>query len=137
MNWPSEPWRQAAYDLLPSFRDLVERAEDVSMLWIELSDLKIEAPADRQLSDDEISSLFRYASWCLSAGDEKCQNAALVEFYEMLPMNSHIRGKLHDHLSMEDFLGLKEIFEHNLSKEEHEKFIQEFMRNARQREDLS
>jgi len=128
-----EPWRQAAYELLPSFRDLVERAEDVGMLWIELSDLKIEVMDRSPLSDDEVSGLFRFASWCLLSQDEKCQNAALIEFYEMVPLNPHIRTKLHNHLSVEEFLGLKEIFEYNLSKEEHEKFVGEFMTNAGQR----
>jgi len=130
MNTSVEPWRQVAYELLPSFRELVERAEDVSMLWIELSDLKIE-PMDETLSDDEISGLFHYASWCLLSKDEKCQNAALIDFYERLPLNQ-LRTNLHNHLSVEDFLGLKEIFEYNLSKEEHGKFVEEFMRNARQ-----
>lgn len=134
MKMSIEPWRQAAYELLPSFRELVERAEDVSMLWIELSDLKIEAMDEGPLSDGEISGLFHYASWCLLSEDEKCQNAALIDFYEMLPVNPHLRTNLHNHLSVEDFLGLKEIFEYNLSKEEHEQFVEEFMTNAGQRE---
>ena len=129
-----EPWRKAANELLPTFRDLVEGAEDVSMLWIELSDLKIESMDESPLSDDEISNLFRYASWCLLSGDQKCQNAALIDFYERLPLNPRIRNDLHKHLSVEDFLGLKEIFEYNLSKEEHEKFVEEFMRNAGRKE---
>ena len=129
-----EPWRAAANEILPTFRDLVERAEDVSMLWIELSDLKIEMD-ESPLTDDEISNLFRFASWCLSCGDEKCQNAALIDFYERLPVIPRIRSQLHKHLSAEDFIGLKEIFEYNLSKEEHEKFVEEFMRNAGQRKE--
>ena len=132
MNMSIEPWRQAAYELLPSFRDLVERAEDVGMLWIELSDLKIDMMDQSPLSDEEVSSLFRFASWCLLSKDEKCQNAAIIDFYEQLPLNPHIRSKLHHHLSVEHFLGLKEIFEYNLTKEEHEKFVSEFMTNAGQ-----
>ena len=128
-----EPWRQAAYEFLPSFRDLVERADDVGMLWIELSDLKIDVMDQSPLSDDEVSGLFRFASWCLSSKDEQCQNAALISFYEQLPLNPHIRTKLHNHLTVEHFLGLKEIFQYNLSKEEHEKFVAEFMGNAGQR----
>ena len=131
MNMSVEPWRQAAYELLPSFRELVERAEHVGMLWIELSDLRIEAMDETTLSNDEISDLFRYASWCLLSNDEKCQNAALQDFYERLPLNQ-LRANLHNHLSVDGFLGLKEIFEYNLSKEEHEKFVEEFMRNASQ-----
>jgi hypothetical protein len=129
-----EPWRAAAYEVLPTFRDLVERAEDVSMLWIELSDLKIEME-ESPLSDDEISSLFRFASWCLSSRDEKCQNVAIIEFWERLPVIARIRSQLHKHLSVDDFNGLKEIFEYNLSKEEHEKFVEEFMGNASQRKE--
>jgi hypothetical protein len=130
-----EPWRQAAYELRPTFRDLVERAEAASMLWIELSDLKIEAVDESPLSDDEISNLFRYASWCLLSGDEKSQNAALIDFYERLPVIPRIRSQLHEHFSVEDFNGMKEIFEYDLSKEEHKEFVEEFMRNAGQRKE--
>jgi hypothetical protein len=83
----NEPWRQAAYDLLPTFRDRVEAAEDVGMLWIELWDCEVAGSA-AQITETEISSLFSYASWCLLSGDEKCQNAAIVDFYEMLPTNA-------------------------------------------------
>ena len=121
--------------MLPTFRDLVEEAENVRMLWIELSDLKIEIE-ESPLSDDEISNLFRFGSWCLSSGDEESASAAVVDFYEMLPVVPRMRSQLHKHLSVEDFIGLKEIFEYNLSKEEHEAFVEEFMRNASQQTKL-
>jgi hypothetical protein len=57
----NEPWRQAAYDLLPTFRDRVEAAEDVGMLWIELWDCEVAGSA-AQITETEISSLFSYAS---------------------------------------------------------------------------
>ena len=106
------------------------------MLWIELSDLKIEM-GESSLSDDEISNLFRFASWCLLSGEEKCQNAAIIEFYERVPVVPVIRSQLHKHLSVDDFIGLKGLFEYNLSKEEHQKFVEEFMKNAGQRKETS
>ena len=87
-----EPWRQAAYDLLPTFRDLIDDAEDVGMLWIELWDCEVAGTRNEPVTEEEISSLFSYASWCLLSGDEKCQNAAIVNFYEMLPTDAHIRS---------------------------------------------
>jgi hypothetical protein len=129
-----EPWRQAAYDLLPMFRDRVEAAEDVGMLWIELWDCEV-AGSDERITETEISSLFSYASWCLQSGDEKCQNAAIVDFYEMLPTNACMRSNLQKYLSVEDFLGLKNLFEYHLSEEEHVKFVQEFMNKASQEEE--
>lgn len=117
------------------FRDRINEAEDVGMLWIDLS-AELENPAreplylDGPLDAETIASLFRYASWCLSSGGEKAQTAAIVDFYEMLPVIPRIRGDLHMYLSAEEFLGLKELFEYNLSKEEHEELIREFLAEA-------
>jgi hypothetical protein len=118
-----EPWRKAAYELLPTFRDGVESAEDVETLWIELWDCEVSGINDERITEEHISSLFRFASWCLLSGDEKCQNAAIVHFYEMLPTNARIRSNLQKYLSVEDFLGLKNLFEYHLSKEEHVKSL--------------
>jgi len=125
-----EPWRKAAYELLPTFRDGVESAEDVETLWIELWDCEVSGINDERIRDEQISSLFSFASWCLLSGDEKCQNAAIVSFYEMLPTNARIRSNLQKYLSVEDFLGLKNLFECHLSKEEHVKFVEEFTYKA-------
>ncbi|MCM3872565.1 MAG: hypothetical protein ND895_17925 [Pyrinomonadaceae bacterium] len=125
-------WRQAAYEFLPMFRDRVDNAEDVGMLWNELWDCEVEGIRDEPLTEEAISSLFGYASWCLLSDDEKCQNAAIISFYEMLPTNARVRTNLHSHLSVKDFLGLKELFEYHLSKEEHVKFIEEFLGKASQ-----
>jgi len=125
-----EPWRKAAYELLPTFRGRVEAAEDVETLWIELWDCEVSGLSDERITEEQISSLFSFASWCLLSGDERCQNAAIVDFYEMLPANTRIRGNLQKYLSVEDFLGLKNLFEYHLSKEEHLKFVEEFMNKA-------
>ncbi|HEV8366912.1 MAG TPA: hypothetical protein VGQ39_03085 [Pyrinomonadaceae bacterium] len=127
----TEAWRQAAYELLPAFRDRVEAAEDVSMFWIELWDCEVEGVENQSLSDAKIASLFRFASWCLLSDDEKCQGAAIVNFYEMIPTNLSIRQNLTKHLSVDDFIGLQRLFEHNLSKAEHAEFVQEFMTKAK------
>jgi hypothetical protein len=127
-----EPWRQAAHDLLPTFRDRVDDAEDVGMLWIDLWDCEVVGIRDAPVTEEEISSLFSYASWCLLSGDEKCQSAAIVNFYEMLPTNARIRSNLHKHLSVEDFLGLKNLFEYHLSEKQHLEFVEEFMNRAAQ-----
>jgi len=130
-----EGWRQAAYEIIPMFRGRIDEAEDVGMLWIDIS-TELENSADEPLylsrtpDEETIASLFRYASWCLLSGDEKAENAAMVEFYEMLPVVPRIREDLHKYLSTEEFLGLKALFEYHLSKEEHEEFIREFLSRA-------
>lgn len=101
------------------------------MLWIDLG-IEVDGIRAERFSEEAISSLFRYASWCLLSDDEECQNAAIVNFYEELPKNARIRRNLHNYLCVEDFLGLKELFEHNLSKTEHVSFIEEFLREASQ-----
>jgi hypothetical protein len=130
-----EDWRQVAYEIIPMFRRRIDEAEDVGMLWVDLS-AELENTADeplyldRPLDEETILSLFRYASWCISSGDEKAQNAAIVEFYERLPVVPCMRRDLHKFMSAEEFLGLKELFEYHLSKEGHEEFIQEFLSRA-------
>jgi hypothetical protein len=132
-----EGWRQAAYEIIPTFRRCIDEAEDVGMLWIDLS-AELENPGNepsylgRPLDGDAMAGLFRYASWCLSSGDEKAQNAAIVDFYEMLPVVPRIRRDLHRYLSAEEFLGLKGLFTYGLSEEEHEEFVREFLSKAGQ-----
>jgi hypothetical protein len=133
----AEGWRQVAYEIIPMFRGRIDEAEDVGMLWIDLS-TELENPAAEPLylsrppDEETVASLFRYASWCLSSGDEKAQNAAIVEFYEMLPVLPRVREDLHKYLSTQEFLGLKELFEYNLSKAEYEEFIREFLSRTRE-----
>ena len=122
---PIERWRQAAYELLPMFRDRVDDAETIGDLWIGLWDCEVAGIRDEPLTEEAVSSLFRYASWCLLSDDQECQNAA-IGFYEDVPTNARIRNNLHNHLSVEDFLGLKALFDYHLSKEEHLRFIEEF-----------
>jgi len=130
-----EDWRQAAYETIPMFRENIEKAEDVGTLWIDIS-TELENHTDEPLylngplNDETIARLFRYASWCLLSSDEKAQNAAVVDFYERLPVVPRIRRDLHRHMSVEDFLGLKGLFEYHLSREEHEEFIREFLSKA-------
>ena len=127
----TERWRQAAYELLPTFRHRIGRAEGVGALWIELWDCEVEGARDEPLGGEEMSGLFRYASWCLLSGDEEAQDAAIVDFYEKLPTNVGIRRDLHRHMSVEDFLGLKGIFGYHLSEEGHMEFVEEFLAEAR------
>jgi len=125
-----EPWRYAACDLMPAFRDRIDAAEDISSLWVELWDCEIEGRDDEPLTHAELASLFCFASWCLLSRDEECQDAAIVEFYEVLPTNPRIRDNLHRYLTVEDFEGLKGLFEYYLTPEEHAELVEEFMRKA-------
>jgi hypothetical protein len=49
-----------------------------------------------------------------------------VSFYEHVPLNRRLRRELPRHMSVEDFLGSKEIFEYVLSEEEYGMFAEEF-----------
>ena len=128
-----EAWRQAASEILPMFRQRVDEAEDVGQLWRDLWDCEVEGVSGEPLGEEAVSSLFQYGSWCLLSDDEEAQSAAIINFYEMLPTNVRFRRDLHRYLSVEDFLGLKGLFEYNLPKGEHEDFIQEFLSKAGRR----
>ena len=123
-------WRRVALEKIPKLRRLIEAAPNVMALWIELQ-LKLAHGDLYQSSLDEkvIAGIFNYASWCLNKSHNWDTKPAVVcAFYEHLPKMKEAREDLPNHMSMEDFLKLKEDFRYLLSEKEHEEFVKEFLR---------
>ena len=119
-------WRQIAIEKLPQQRRLIEESESVGMLWDDLWLIFVYA---HQPSIDEstVKGVYEFASWCLiGSNNEEIQSSAICHFYEHLPTESLVRQELPKHMSREDFIGMKEVFEYHLTAEEHKRFMNEF-----------
>ena len=123
---PMTTWRQIAIQKVPQHRRLIEESESVGMLWVDLWLIFVAAhrpPVD----ESTVKGIYEFASWCLtdSDSDEIC-NSTICHFYETLPTEPLVRQELPKHMSREDFIGMKQVFEYHLTAEEHELFMNEF-----------
>lgn len=121
--------------MMPRFRQCIEEAENINELWVDV-ECELQNPYADPVSEEQISSLFKYAGWCLDELGEEEKTAVLVSFYEQVPLNRRLRRELPRHMSVEDFLGLKEIFRYMLSEEEYRRFVEEFLSEARRLREL-
>jgi hypothetical protein len=94
-------------------------------LWVELKLEFTEAHID-PIDEELIGQIYDYASWCLTAREGDTATAAVVAFYEYLPVEPRVREQMAKWLSAEEFSGLTEVFRYFLSDEEHAAFIREF-----------
>jgi hypothetical protein len=121
-------WRRVAIAKVPQLRTLIEQAESVGMLWIDLY-IKFEMAHHPPPDETLIAGVYDYASWCLiRAHNDDIATSAIVSFYEHLPRDAEVRKQLHRWLSVEDFEGMKEVFRYHLSEEEHAEFVRQFYR---------
>jgi hypothetical protein len=119
-------WRRVAIEKVPKLRTLIEQAESVGMLWIDLY-LAFEKAHFPPPDETLIAGVYAYASWCLiGAHNDDIATPAIVSFYEHLPVDAEVRKQMHRWLSVEDFEGMKEVFRYHLSEEEHADFVEEF-----------
>ena len=126
-------WRKVAIEKLPEFRESIESAETPGMLWIDLL-LKFE-DAYREPADQDLAHrIYEYAGWCLAgSNNQDIQTSAALHFYEHLPTNEKIRRDMANHLTREEFFGLKEIFKYHLTEGEYEELEEEFLKQSSQR----
>jgi hypothetical protein len=126
-------WRRVALEKIPKLKKLIGEAPNVMALWIELQ-LKLAYGDFYQSPSNEktIAGVFEYASWCLNKSHNwNTKTAVVCAFYEHLPKMKAVRKDLPNHLSMEDFLKLKQDFKYLLSDEEHQEFVKEFIERKR------
>jgi len=125
-------WRRVAIEKLPEFRHIIEAAETAGMLWIDLS-LKFEDAYEEPVNQDLAHRVYAFAAWCVAeSNDQDIQTAAALTFYEHLPINKKIRRDMANHLTHEEFFGLKELFQYHLAEGEHEEMEQEFLEQSEQ-----
>jgi len=126
-------WRRVAIEKLPEFREIIEAAETIGMLWIDLW-LKFEDTYEQPVDQDLARRVYEYAAWCLiESGDQDIQTTAALYFYEDLPTNEKTRRDMANHLTREEFFGLTEIFKYHLAEGEYEELEKEFLKQSEER----
>jgi hypothetical protein len=119
-------WRRVAIEMIPGLRLLIEEAESIGMLWVDLSGEFRKAhrePVDAEL----IGQVYDYAWWCVNSRDPNTRTAGALSFYEDLPLHPEVRKQVARWLSVERFHGMGEIFRYHLDTyAEYKRFVHEF-----------
>ena len=139
-SWPvklsdMEAWKEKALDIFPERQAWIEELlEDdrEGALWFGLL-TEFEAAYEKSpIDEDFIRRVYEYAWWCLDpALGEDMVSAVVIYFFEQLPTNEAVRRDLPSRMTREEFLGVKELFRYNLTEEEYEAFIKEFLEHAK------
>lgn len=83
-------WRARALDLFPDLRTVIQSAESVGRLWIELI-LRLERhysaypDVATQDSPNLLRAICLYATWCKGSDSPETREAAAISFYFELP----------------------------------------------------
>ena len=120
-------WRERALELLPEFSEVINAADNVMSLWIDLH-FKLEDLCGEARDEDAIARMFSFARWCMTNGSEydDPQTAVSVAFYEHLPTNPSVRTVLRKYITREEFIQLKPLFQYFLSGPEYADFEREY-----------
>ena len=124
-------WRRLALQRLQKCSKTIERAENIRSLWTDLW-LEFERAYQDPVDEDFIASVYEYGSWCLvGSHNSEIQTAAIIGFYERLPLTDRIRKDMPNNLSRADFFGLEEVFRSHLSHSQYSELAQEFLDSRR------
>jgi len=122
-------WRNKAAELVPEFRTAIRKADNVMTLWTDLYLGLEDAYEEVPPNEDVIARIYDFARWCMnnSAERDDPRTAVSVAFYEHLPTNAKVRAGLQKHLSQQEFMDLKSLFQYFLSKCDYADFEREFL----------
>lgn len=119
-------WRRVAIETIPQSRTLIETSENVWRLWNELFLEFVRAHSD-PVDDELIGQVHDYAVWCVDASDTQTYNAAVLSFYENLPIYPEVRERMAKWMSPEEFSRADQVFRYFLkSDEEFDEFVRQF-----------
>jgi hypothetical protein len=117
-------WRKQAEQAFPELGEIVSQAESPYLLWDELVEVfksAYGAPRNESL----ILRIYRYGDWCIDQEQTEMAETDLttcvaVSFFEEIPRIPEARADMPRWFTLEDFLGMKELFCYYLSEEEFE-----------------
>ena len=119
-------WKRVATEKIPKQRDLIQRSESVGMLWVDLWFRFLDAHRE-PVDEETIRGTYEFAKWtCMESRDGEMATSTCCHFYEHLPAEPSVRGRLLRFMTREDVMGLAEVFKYHLTKEEHREFMREF-----------
>jgi hypothetical protein len=119
-------WRRVAIEKIPRYRKLIQRADTIGMLWVDLWLEFVHAHSD-PIDEELVGQVYDYAWWCANAPDPDTSTAGVLSFYEDLPLYPAVRAQMAKWLPAEVFAGMGQIFRYHLdSYEEYREFVQQF-----------
>ncbi len=129
-------WKRVALEKFPHLRELIEKDETTTELWIDLLWNLENAYKEKPINGKFIDDVYDYASWSLvESNDDNVKSSALIYFYENLPsFNETARNDIPNRMSRENFLGMTEIYKYSLSEEEHAAYMKEMLEKYDERE---
>lgn len=121
-------WRRIAIERLPTLQKQIAAAEGPYSVWGELLNATKQAYAQEPFDDALIAAIYGYGDWCVcKSHNSDLATAALFCFYEHIPTDPPLRADVGRWMSVEDFHGLRNIFQYHLSEAEMDIFTQEFL----------
>jgi hypothetical protein len=123
-------WRKTALEMLPEYRQQIEKSETPMALWVEL---QFQFSFNyKNHSDDLIGRFYKYAKWCLESPHQgeylsDAGTAAWVSFYEDLTLENIVQDDVYRWLSKEEFLKLEGAFRYHLEPKEFGEFKESFL----------
>ena len=110
---------------IPKQRELIQRSESVSMLWVELWFRFVDAHQE-PVDEETIRGVYEFAAWtCADSQSDEMATSTCCHFYEELPTEPLVRAQMRRFMTREDILGLSEIFKYHMTPDEHREFMRE------------
>lgn len=121
-------WRREAIEKLPECRDLIQSAESVSAMWVDLWAEFVHAH-DEPINRDFIGRVYDFASWSVNeSGSEDASLYAVVGFYEDLPRYPQVRTEMPRWISLPDYHKFREVFKTFLNDKQFTDFEAGFLK---------
>jgi hypothetical protein len=122
-----------ALEKLPECGEQIAKADCMGVFWADIW-YAFEDAHSKPKNEDFVSRVYEYASWCMEeSNDADIQKSALANFYEYLPVVEAVRKDMANHLTQDDFSGVKEAFKYFLSEKEYAQLEKEFLEKSTKR----
>jgi hypothetical protein len=128
-------WRAEAISRLPEHRKLIENAEGMMALWIELC-LLFERAYASPADSDLIRKIYEYARWCCNRprvddpGDDPL-TCVCCAFFEHIPTIPAAHRDMHHWFTVSDVLESKGVFSYLIGDDDFENLVSEMRVAAR------
>jgi hypothetical protein len=121
-----EKWQEEVIRLLPpQHHEDILFCQTIGELWAGyLSAEFVKAHQTQPLDRATIRGVYDFAVWCVAhSGDRDVEATALIDFFEDLPREPSIWDELPHHMTREQFLASREIYELGMTTPKHRQFI--------------
>ncbi len=120
-------WRRIGIEKIPKYREHIQRAESIGMLWVDLWVWFVDAHRD-PIDEMTIQGVYEFARWtCEASENDELATSTCCHFYEHLPTVSLVRSKMPQYISRQEILELSDLFKYHLSGDEYRNLMKELL----------